>query len=155
MPRGAPLLAHARRRAAVDAAARAREGMTLIFCAALICVGANVTPSIGSTSTPRIGSRSRSASSAAAGSPSSRTPSAVEQPPRRLGDVVGGLRRRQALDERRELQQRVVADLRHRGVAGDAVGRDGEAEDALLGHAHAVEALVAEREHVPAPSLSR
>jgi hypothetical protein len=69
-----------------------------------------------------------------------------QQRPRRLGDVVGRLALAHRLQEGDHLQQRVLARLRGRGVPRHAVGRDREAKDALLGHAHAVDALVAESE---------
>ena len=69
-----------------------------------------------------------------------------QQRARRLGDVVGRLALAHRLQEGDHLQQRVVAHLRRRGVARDALGAHREAKDALLGHAHAVDALVAEGE---------
>ena len=69
------------------------------------------------------------------------SPSAVEQRARLVGEVEGRLLAH-ALDERRELEQRVVADLRHRRVAGDALGGDREAEHALLGAADRVDAAL-------------
>ena len=45
----------------------------------------------------------------------------VEEGARLLGEVEGGLGVAHALEQRRQLQQRVVAHLRHRRVAGDAL----------------------------------
>jgi hypothetical protein len=67
----------------------------------------------------------------------------LEERARLLGQAVGRLAPRKALEQRRELEQRVVAEPRHRGVGGDAVGVQSEAEDALLGAAEAVEAAAA------------
>ena len=100
----------------------ARDGMTLIFSEAKMRVGASVTPSIGSTIIARIGSRSRSASSTGAGIAVEREAELGQQRARRLGDVVGRLAVAHRLQEGDHLQQRVLAHLRRRGVAGDAVG---------------------------------
>ena len=117
------VLAQAGRHAAVDRRARRAAGITLIFSRRGPCVGASVTPSIGSTHRDSRG-RSRMRSSAA-GSPSSVHAEPVEQRARRLGEVEARLALGRArCQQRRELEQRVVADPRHRGVAGDAVGRD-------------------------------
>ena len=62
----------------------------------------------------------------------------LQQRTRPLGEVVAGLRGAHRRQQRRHLQQRVVADLRDRGVAGDAVGRQAKAKDALLRDADAV-----------------
>ncbi len=64
----------------------AREGITLSFSEPLACVGASVTPSIGSTNSGRSGSFARSASSAAAPSVVSK-PEVAQQRERPLGHV--------------------------------------------------------------------
>ena len=58
----------------------------------------------------------------------------------------------QALERRRQLQERVVAQARHRGVAGDAAGSHQEAARSLLAHAERVEAPPVELER-DAPAL--
>ena len=69
--------------------------------------------------------------------------------PRRVGDVEAGAALGHRLQERRHLQQRVVADSGHRRVAGGAARRDREAEDALLGDADAVDRSAVERDDGP------
>ena len=54
-------------------------------------------------------------------------------------EVDAGLTVGQALQQGRHLQQRVVAHPRDRGVPGDPLGGQGEAEHALLGTAHPVQ----------------
>ena len=109
-------------------------------------VGASVTPSIGSTmqGDDRVALAQRV--ERRPGVAVEREAELGQQRARRLGDVVGRLAVAHRLQEGGHLQQRVLAHLRRRRVAGDAVGRDLEAEDALLGHADAVEPLLAERE---------
>jgi hypothetical protein len=63
----------------------------------------------------------------------------LEERARLLGQAERRLPGREALEDRAQLQERVVAEPRHRAVGGDAVGVDDEAEDALLGAAQAVE----------------
>ena len=70
----------------------------------------------------------------------------LEQGARALGEVELRLALGHPRQQRRHLQQRVDADLRDRGVAGDAVGRHAKAKDALLGDADAVVALAVVRE---------
>ena len=86
-------------------------------------VGASVTPSIGSTSIARHGVALAQALQRGGRVAVDRDAEALEQRARPVGDVeapAGG--RAIALQQRRHLQQRVVADLRDRGVPGDAVG---------------------------------
>ena len=113
-------------------------------------VGVNVTPSIGSNIVASIGSRRAQTLDRAAGVV------------RVLADALQGTRcgsavssvlrlaRTQALEHRRHLQQRVLAHPRHRRMAGHAVRRDREAEHALLGAAHAIEAPAAVFEELAA-----
>ena len=124
----------------------ARDGITLIFSDAPTIVGANVTPSTGSTTSARIGSRSRSAASAASASAPSK-PRSVSSRARALGDVEAGLAVAHRRDQRRELQQRVVAEPRVARVARRPVRRQAELVDALLGDADAVEAAAVVRDH--------
>src|SRR5690606_3870511 len=56
----------------------------------------------------------------------------------------------EALDGRRELEERVVAEARHRRVPGASPRPHPEAERPLLAAADAVEAPVAERHHLSA-----
>ena len=58
------------------------------------------------------------------------------------GDVLGAAVGQRA-EHGRHLHERVVADARHRCVAGPAARGEREAEDALLGDAHSVDAPVA------------
>ena len=112
-------------------------------------VGASVTVSIGSTKPASTGSRSRRRSRAAAGSPSPSSSRAARSC--RGASVTSRPGRRSAMrpQERRHLQQRVVADAGHRRVAGRAARRDREAEDALLGDADAVDGVAVERDDGP------
>jgi hypothetical protein len=119
----------------------------LIFDEPATIVGASVTWSIGSTIAPRRGSAAASRRTASVASPSTgptprpsssaRGPSVTSQPGPALGH---------ALQQRRELDERVVADARHRGVPRDAVGVEAEAEDALLADAHGEDAAVLVRD---------
>ena len=86
----------------------ARAGMTLILSEALIRVGVTVTPSMACTSRAMAGSCSLTSSTAPAASPSMSTPRA---PSSARGSSVKsyGRLRAQALEHRRHLQQRVVA----------------------------------------------
>src|SRR5690606_14224530 len=56
----------------------------------------------------------------------------------------------EALDRRRQLQQRVLADARGGRVPGDAVRADVELVDALLADAERVEALAADLDRAAA-----
>ncbi len=105
-------------------------------------VGVNVTPSIGSNIVTSRGSAAPMRAIAPTGSLGS-SPSPRRKAAGSSVSAYEGWRGAKPLEQRRHLQQRVVAHLRHRRVAGDAVGRDGEAEDALLGAADAVAAPAA------------
>ena len=122
----------------------------MIFSEAKTRVGASETPSIGWTSATRRGSTARTRSSAPATSSSSRSAPIASRNARLLGQPERRLTRREAVEDRPQFQQRVVADVRHRGVAGDAVGVQREAEHALLGAAQAVQAPAAVLEHAAA-----
>ena len=77
-------------------------------------------------------------------------PEAGQQRARRGGHVPAGAALGQRLEQRCQLQQRVVAQARHRRVPGDPVGAEREAVYALLADAHRVGALVAERQQLAA-----
>ncbi len=125
----------------------ARDGMTLILLEALVIVGVSVTPNIGSTSVRSRGSSASIRASAAAGSSG-----VLAQPAQhrrgRLGELEALRLFGQRGEHRGELEQRVVAGARHRGVAGGPEGGDVEAEDPLLGAADAVVAPAAVLEHL-------
>ena len=73
---------------------------------------------------------------------------ACEQRGRRLGQLERRLRVGDPLERRRQLEQRVLSGPGQRGVAGDAARGQLEAEDPLLGAAHAVAAAAVVLEHV-------
>ena len=137
------------RDAAVDAQLGARRDHVDLLARRATIVGANVTPSVGSTSGASRGSTSRTrCSSAASGSPAS-TPSAVEQRARGLGvDVEAGpALGRAAASTGASLSSALSASPGTEAWPAAPRARTREAEHALLGHADAVQAAVAERHH--------
>ena len=158
MRRAHVVLLHARRRAAVDAPASRprRDDVDLLRGEDARRRERHAEHRLDDHA--RGSGRARAARRAPArGSPSSGRPSSASRRARRLGDVVGRLALAHRLQQGDHLQQRVVAHLRRRGVARRRRSvRHGEAEDALLGDAHAVERARRRRgRRAPAPSLSR
>ena len=107
-------------------------------------VGASVTPSIGSTSIARIGSRSRSASSTGAGSPSSGRPSSASSARGASVTSKAGWRSPIACSSGAIFSSALSPIFGIEAWPATPSVRQREAKDALLGDAHAVDALAAE-----------
>ena len=90
--------------------------------------------------------RSSAASSSAPSAPSRSSPSSVVEERDALGRRLERRLLAKRCERRGELQQRVVAERRDRGVAGAPAGAQVEAVDALLADAEGVEAPAAELE---------
>ena len=73
----------------------------------------------------------------------------LEQRTSRGRDVPAGVGRGQRGEQRRQLRQRVVEHRRRRCVPGDAIGRERDAEHALLPHRDLVRAAAVEGERRP------
>ena len=97
----------------------ARAGITLILSDALIRVGVTVTPSMASDEQGHGRVVLADVQHGAGGVAVDVHAQGAEQRARLVGQVVRGLRA-QALEHRRHLQQRVVAQHGHRRVAGGA-----------------------------------
>ena len=129
-------------------------GMTFRSVDASTIVGANVGASSGSTSSPASGETERA--SASASSAGGRSPRSPRGTPRVSGPSRGaGAIRRQPLDERRRLHERVVGDPRHRRVPAAAAHAQQERRAHLLGGRAEVEGAAGDLDAVAAALVDR